>query len=111
MYTVKFPMVAAAGLAALITGLLHLTAQEPPPPAPGAQGRGGGRAARPAGGSSDKFSQFIRPLASQDVLLRGKTLYDANCAGCHAADMRGAIGKGNNLLRSPVAMDDRHGEL
>jgi cytochrome c oxidase cbb3-type subunit 3 len=64
-----------------------------------------------AGGSPDKFSQFIRPLASQDVLLRGKTLYDANCAGCHAEDMRGVIGKGNNLLRSPVAMDDQHGEL
>ena len=30
---------------------------------------------------------------------------------CHAEDMRGVIGKGNNLLRSPVAMDDQHGEL
>jgi cytochrome c oxidase cbb3-type subunit 3 len=118
MYTVKFPikaMTAIASLAVIATGCLLLMAQEPPPPAPGAQGRGagrgGGRAARPAGSSPDKFSQFIRPLASQDVLLRGKSLYDANCASCHAADMRGVIGKGNNLLRSPVAMDDQHGEL
>ena len=25
--------------------------------------------------------------------------------------MRGVAGKGNNLLRSPIAMDDQHGEL
>jgi cytochrome c oxidase cbb3-type subunit 3 len=97
-----------------------LFAQEPPVPAAGGGGRAGrgGRGAsgaagggRAAGRSPDKFSQFIRPLASQDVLLRGKTLYDANCVSCHAADMRGVMGKGNNLLRSAVAMDDRHGEL
>jgi cytochrome c oxidase cbb3-type subunit III len=88
-------------------------AQEPPVPAAGG-GRGAGRGGGPgraAGRSPDKFSQFIRPLASQDVLLRGKTLYDANCAGCHAGDMRGVAGKGNNLLRSAVAMNDQHGEL
>src|ERR1700721_3148620 len=96
-------------LAAVFAGCLLLMAQEPAPP-PVAAGRGGGRG-RVAGGSPDKFSQFIRPLASQDVLLRGKTLYSANCASCHAEDMRGVIGKGNNLLRSPVAMDDQHGEL
>jgi cytochrome c oxidase cbb3-type subunit 3 len=95
---------------------LLLLAQEPAqaPPAGGRGGRGGSGAAgrgRAGGGSPDKFSQFIRPLASQDVLLRGKTLYGANCAGCHADDMRGVIGKGSNLLRSPVAMDDQHGEL
>jgi cytochrome c oxidase cbb3-type subunit 3 len=119
MYTVKFPvkfpMMIAATFAVVITGCVLLMAQEPPPPAAGGRGgRGASGAAgrgRVAGGSPDKFSQFIRPLASQDVLLRGKTLYEANCAGCHAADMRGVIGKGNNLLRSPVTMDDQHGEL
>jgi cytochrome c oxidase cbb3-type subunit 3 len=110
MFTVRFPIVAA-----VLTGCLLLMAQEPAPP-PVAAGRGGGRGAsggrgRGGGGSPDKFSQFIRPLASQDVLLRGQTLYSANCAGCHAEDMRGVIGKGNNLLRSAVAMDDQHGEL
>jgi len=112
MYTAKFSMKAAAILAAIATGCILLMAQEPPPPTAGA-GRGGGRGGpgRAAGGSPDKFSQFIRPLASQDVLLRGKAIYDANCVSCHAADMRGVIGKGNNILRSPVAMDDQHGEL
>jgi cytochrome c oxidase cbb3-type subunit 3 len=115
-------MMAAASLSIVVASCLLLMAQEPTPqsnPAPGrGAGRGGGRGAsgaagrgRAAGGSPDKFSQFIRPLASQDVLLRGKTLYDANCASCHAEDMRGVIGKGNNILRSAVAMDDQHGEL
>ncbi len=115
MYMAKFPTMTATCLALAITGCL--LAQEPPPP-PAAAGRGAGRGAsggagrgRAGGGSPDKFSQFIRPLASQDVLLRGKTLYDANCTSCHAADMRGVAGKGNNILRSAVAMDDQHGEL
>ncbi|HKQ85703.1 MAG TPA: cytochrome c, partial [Candidatus Acidoferrales bacterium] len=78
----------------------------------GARGRGGaGGAARGGGRSPDGFPQFIRPLAPQDVLLRGKSLYDGNCASCHAADLRGVLDKGPNLLRSAVAMDDQHGEL
>jgi cytochrome c oxidase cbb3-type subunit III len=125
MYTAKFSVMAAASLAVVATSCLLLLAQEPPQAPAAATGRGGGRAGgrggrgvsgaagrgRAAGGSPDRFSQFIRPLASQDVLLRGQTLYDANCASCHAMDMRGVVGKGNNLLRSPVAMDDQHGEL
>jgi cytochrome c oxidase cbb3-type subunit 3 len=111
MFTTKFPVL-AAGLAFVVTGCL-LFAQEPPSPRAGRGGRAGRGAApaRGAGRSPDKFPQFTRPLASQDVLLRGKQLYNANCAGCHAADMRGVSGKGNNLLRSPVAMEDQHGEL
>ena len=77
----------------------------------GARGRGGAGAARGGGRSPDGFPQFIRPLASQDVLLRGRSLYDGNCASCHAADLRGVLNNGPNLLRSPVAMDDQHGEL
>jgi cytochrome c oxidase cbb3-type subunit III len=78
----------------------------------GARGRGGATgAARGGGRSPDGFPQFIRPLASQDVLLRGKSLYDGNCASCHATDLRGVLDKGPNLLRSAVAMDDVHGEV
>ena len=77
--------------------------QTPPPPQGGRQG-GGGR----AGG----FSQFTRPLAPQDVILRGKALYETNCASCHAADLRGtADGKYPNLLRSGVALRDQKEEL
>jgi len=77
----------------------------------GARGRGGATgAARGGGRSPDGFPQFIRPLASQDVLLRGKSLYEGNCASCHATDLRGVLDRGPNLLRSAVAMDDVHGE-
>jgi mono/diheme cytochrome c family protein len=44
------------------------------------------------------------------VLVRGKGLYEANCASCHATDLRGGQ-NGANLLRSGVALSDRHGEL
>ncbi len=69
-----------------------------------AQGRQGGGARR--GG----FTQFTRPLASQDVLLRGKGLYETNCASCHSVDLRGGP-KGTNLLRSGTALRDEKGEL
>jgi cytochrome c oxidase cbb3-type subunit III len=92
-----FSMVAA--------GCILMAAQEPQPPA----GRGG--RGRVPGRSPDGFPQFIRPAAPQDVVVRGKGLYEANCAACHATDLRGVAGKGNNLMRSPVAMNDQHGEL
>jgi mono/diheme cytochrome c family protein len=44
------------------------------------------------------------------VLVRGKGLYEANCASCHASDLRGGA-NGANLLRSGTALSDQHGEL
>ena len=79
----------------------QLLAQTPPPAPGGGRGRGGR-----AGG----FTQFTRPIAPQDVLARGKTLFEANCAACHASDFRGTD-KGVNILRSGPALDDKHGEL
>ena len=70
-----------------------------------AGGRGGG-----GGGRRGGFTQFTRPLASQDLLARGKGLYETNCASCHASDMRGSD-KGTRLLRSQTSLDDQHGEL
>ena len=89
--------------------------QTPPEPAAGRganQGqRGAGQAGRQgAGGRRGGFTQFTRELAPQDVLVRGKSLYEANCASCHAADLRGGS-KGTNLLRSGTALTDQHGEL
>ena len=87
-------------------------------PAPPAAGRGADPAPRGAappagrqggGGRRGGFTQFTRPLAAQDVLVRGKGLYEANCASCHAVDLRG--GKAPNLLRSGVALRDEKGEL
>lgn len=94
---------ALAGSIALI-----LTAQEAPAPAGGRGGRGAAAAAGRRGG----FPQYTRPLASQDVLVRGKSLYDSNCASCHAADLRGVAEKnGPNLLRAEATMRDQNGEL
>jgi cytochrome c oxidase cbb3-type subunit III len=99
--------------ASLLTAALP--AQTPPagqaaPPAGGrGQGAGGGGGGR-GGGRRGGFTQFTRPLASQDVLARGKALYETNCASCHSADLRGTP-TGVNLLRSGVALSDQKGEL
>src|SRR5262245_61545156 len=64
--------------------------QQPPPPGqrgggpPGGQGAGG-----QGGGRRGGFTQYTRPLPSQDVIVRGKGLYETNCASCHATDLRG----------------------
>lgn len=86
-------------------------AQPPGGQLPAPQGRGeGGR--QGGGGRAGGFTQYTRPLASQDVIVRGKALYETNCASCHAADLRGtADGKYPNLLRSGVALRDQKGEL
>jgi len=69
-------------------------------------GAGGGRA---GGGRRGGFTQFTRPVASQEVLARGRGLYETNCASCHASDMRGTE-KGTRLLRSLTSLSDQHGE-
>ena len=80
------------------TALVCLALAQPP----GGRGRGGR-----AGG----FTQYTRPLAPADVLARGRALYESNCASCHASDLRGVAGKGNNILHSGVTMNDKKGEL
>ena len=117
-------MAAIVFAGAAMTSLL--LAQGPPPapqgqaPAgqpPAEQGRGDpGRGAGPGagrqggrGGRAGGFTQFTRQLAPQDVIVRGKSLYEANCTSCHAADLRGTP-TGANLLRSGIALSDQHGE-
>ena len=74
-----------------------------------AGGRAGGRAGR--GGRAGGFPQYTRELAPQDVLARGKALYEQNCASCHASDLRGVLAKsGPNLLHSTVVFSDKEGE-
>ena len=86
-------------------GATMLLGQDPPPQAGGRGGRAGG-----GGGRRGGFPQATRPLASADVLARGKGLYETNCASCHAADMRGTE-NGTRLLRSLTALSDQRGEL
>jgi cytochrome c oxidase cbb3-type subunit 3 len=111
-----------ATLGLTMDGAAQGTATPPPqgqPPAgqttPPAAGRGGQRGAgqpgrQGGGGRRGGFTQFTREIAPQDVIVRGKSLYEANCASCHAADLRGGP-QGTNLLRSGVALRDQHGEL
>lgn len=50
-------------------------------------------------------------MASQDLLARGKALYDTHCGSCHATDLRGVPAKnGPNLLRAEATMRDQAGE-
>jgi mono/diheme cytochrome c family protein len=44
------------------------------------------------------------------VLVRGKALYEYNCASCHDTNLRGGE-KGANLQRSGIALRDQQGEL
>jgi cytochrome c oxidase cbb3-type subunit 3 len=101
-----------------MTGLLAQTVPPPPaqgqtpaPAAPAQEPGGRGRINAP-GPRPDGYTQYTRPQASEDVILRGKALYETNCASCHAPDLRGTVdGKNPNLLRSGVALRDRKGEL
>lgn len=78
-------------------------------PAPVATGRGGG--GQGGGARRGGFTQFTRPI-NQDLLVRGKAVYETNCASCHAPDLRGtADGRYPNLLRSGVALRDQDGVL
>jgi cytochrome c oxidase cbb3-type subunit 3 len=120
-------LIATAVLAsAAMSGLVLAQAAAPPQAPPtaaqtpaqptagrGADGgqRGAGQAGRQGGGGRrGGFTQFTREIAPQDVLVRGKSLYEANCASCHATDLRGGA-SGANLLRSGIALRDQHGEL
>ena len=78
---------------------LTLGAQEQGPVNPA--GRGGG----------PNFPQQVRPLASPEVIARGKAVYGVNCGACHGADLRGGDQGGPSLLRSLVSLSDQHGEL
>jgi cytochrome c oxidase cbb3-type subunit III len=57
------------------------------------------------------FPAHQRPPAPPAVLERGKTMYMSMCSTCHGADARGGQLGGVNLLRSPLMLGDRDGEL
>ena len=118
-------VVAGAAMTVAVVAQTAGTGQAPPqtqtqtqtqPPPAGQRGGGAGAAGagaaqgRAGGGRRGGFTQFTRELAPQDVLVRGKGLYEANCASCHASDLRGGP-NGANLLRSGIALADQHGEM
>ena len=79
--------------------------QNPPPVTAPPAGRGEGRG-RPA-----VFPAQQRPPGDPAVIERGRTLYAVTCSACHGVDLRGGQLGGPNLLRSPVMLNDQHGEL
>jgi cytochrome c oxidase cbb3-type subunit 3 len=110
-------------LAAIFGITLMLGSQLSAQPPAGASGGRGGRAGRGgrgvvaagasgapgrAGGGGAAYPS--RPSADPAVAMRGKAIWDAGCASCHAADMRGTPG-GINLVRNQMVLDDQNGEL
>src|SRR5262245_13149145 len=77
---------------------------------PGQRGGGGGGGGQGRGVRGGGFPQYTRESASQDIIVRGKSLYEENCANCHAADLRGGP-TGPNLLRAGATLNDQKGEL
>jgi cytochrome c oxidase cbb3-type subunit 3 len=117
--TIAAVVLAVAAMTGLVlaqgAGIPAPQGQSPPTPPQGRGADPGQRGAGPGGrqgegGRRGGFTQFTRELAPQDVLVRGKGLYEANCASCHASDLRGGA-NGANLLRSGTALSDHHGEL
>src|ERR1700723_2827203 len=53
---------------------------------------------------------FPRPPADPAAISRGKQTFGVNCGFCHGSGARGGEG-GPNLLRSPIVLNDRSGEL
>jgi cytochrome c oxidase cbb3-type subunit 3 len=102
-----------AGVLATATLFAQEQEQQGPPAGGGRGGRGGRGAAGGAGGGrrGPNFPQQTRPLASPEVLARGKAVYGVNCAACHGADLRGGDQGGPSLLRSLAALSDQHGEV
>ena len=72
----------------------------------GGAGQGGGRGR----GGGPRTAYPDRPPGDPAAVERGKSLYGVHCAFCHGADTRGGD-SGPSLLRSPIVLDDRNGEL
>lgn len=99
---------------ALTVGLgltVQLGAQAPAARA-GRAGRSAAQAGRGAAVPARRgtYEQNMRSLAPPEVLAQGKTLYEANCASCHASDMMGGK-NGGNLVISQALLNDQNGEL
>lgn len=56
-------------------------------------------------------SEYPRAAADPDSIARGHQIFSVNCAFCHGSNARGGEGGGPNLLRSPLVMNDQHGEV
>lgn len=62
-------------------------------------------------GGVASFPAQQRDPADPAVVARGRAIYDTECRSCHGPDLRGGERGGANLLRSPLVLNDREGEL
>lgn len=62
-------------------------------------------------GGVASFPAQQRDPADPAVVARGRSIYDTECRACHGADLRGGEQGGSNLLRVPLVLNDREGEL
>ena len=62
-------------------------------------------------GGIASFPAQQRDPADPAVVARGRSIYDTECRACHGADLRGGEQGGSNLLRVPLVLNDREGEL
>jgi cytochrome c oxidase cbb3-type subunit 3 len=111
-----------AGTVLVLAGIaVRIGAQAPAAPAPGvgpapaAQGpgpggAGAGQAGRGRGRGPGTFPAQQRQLDTT-LIARGQALYGISCRSCHGPDLRGGDMGGPNLLRSPVTLADKQGEL
>ena len=90
---------------------VHPYAQDGPPAPSPQPPQGDGAARRGGGGGRATFPAQQRPPGDLALIARGNGLYGVHCRACHGADLRGGDQGGPNLLRSPVVLNDRAGEL
>ena len=102
--------VAVASVMVLTGSIVWAQAPQPPAGVPAGRGGGGRGAGGGRGGRGPTFPQQMRPLASPEVIARGKAVYGVNCTACHGSDLRGGDQGGPSLLRSLAALSDQHGE-
>ena len=110
-----------AGIAVRLAAQAPAQAPAPAAPAPGVgpapagQGPGpggaaGGQAGRGRGRGPGTFPAQQRQLDAT-LIARGQALYGISCRSCHGPDLRGGDMGGPNLLRSPLTLADKQGEL
>ena len=75
-----------------------------------AQADGVSEATKPESKPAVAGPDFPRPPGDPAAIARGNQSFGINCAFCHGSSARGGE-KGPNLLRSPIVLNDQHGDL
>ena len=101
MYHLRKLCIGAVLMLLLAATVVHLSAQEGPPPAV--------RGDRPGGRGNIREFLGLGPAPDPVAAERGQKLYAPNCAFCHGEKGRGAAGP--SLVRSQLVLHDEKGEV